>query len=69
MADPIVMERLKALAKERGVSLATVVREALEEKAKDYRPKPKSIGMFASTGEPTDIASTMATERVPVEDR
>ena len=68
MADPIVMERLKALAKERGVSLATVVREALEEKAKDYRPWPKSIGMFDS-GEPTDVASTLATERVPVEDR
>ena len=68
MADPIVMERLKGLAAERGVSLATVVREALEEKAREYRPKPTWIGMFSS-GEPTDDASTLATERVPVEDR
>jgi len=68
MADPIVMERLKALAKERGVSLATVVREALEEKVQDYRPKPTWIGMFDS-GEPSNIAGTLAVERVPVEDR
>ena len=68
MADAIVMNRLKALAKERGVSLATVVREALEDKAKEYRPKQTWIGMVAS-GEPSDIASTLAVERVPVEDR
>lgn len=68
MADPIVMDRLKALAKERGVSLAAVVREALEEKSREYRPKHTWIGMFDS-GEPSDIASTLAVERVPVEDR
>jgi Ribbon-helix-helix protein, copG family len=67
MADPIVMERLKALARERGVSLASVVREALEEKAKDYRPEHTWIGMFDS-GLP-GIADTLASERVPVEDR
>ena len=68
MADPIVMERLKALARERGVSLATVVREALKEKVKDYRPKPTFIGMFSSD-EWHDFASTVGSERVPVEDR
>jgi hypothetical protein len=68
MADAIVMEQLKALAKERGVSLAAVVREALEDKAKEYRPKQTWIGMFDS-GKPSDIASTLAVERVPVEDR
>jgi hypothetical protein len=67
MADPIVMERLKALAKERGVSLATVVREALEEKVQDYRPKSLSLGAFDS-GLP-GIADSMASDRVPVEDR
>lgn len=67
MADPITMDRLKALAKERGVSLATVVREALEDKAKEYRPRPLSLGMFDS-GKP-GIAHTLASERVPVEDR
>ena len=68
MADQGVMDRLKALAKERGVSLATVVREALEDKARDYRPKPTWIGMFESD-EPSDIAGTLAVDRVPVEDR
>ena len=67
MADPITMNRLKGLAAERGVSLATVVREALEEKAQGYRPKPLSLGMFDS-GLP-GIADTLASERVPVEDR
>jgi hypothetical protein len=68
MAEAIVMDRLKALAKERGVSLATVVREALEDKAKQYRPKPTWIGMFDS-GAPSDVAGTLGVERVPVEDR
>lgn len=68
MADAITMNKLKGLAEERGVSLATVVREALEEKARAFRPKPLSLGMFDS-GEESDIASTLATERVPVEDR
>ena len=67
MADAMGMSRLKALAKERGVSLATVVREALEDKAKEYRPKQTWIGMVDS-GLP-GIAETLAVERVPVEDR
>jgi hypothetical protein len=67
MADQVVMDRLKALAKDRGVSLATVVREALEQKAQEYRPKQTWVGMFDS-GLP-GIADTLATERVPVEDR
>jgi len=68
MADAITMNKLKGLAEERGVSLATVVREALEEKARAFRPKPLSLGMFDS-GDDSDIASTLASERVPVEDR
>ena len=68
MADAIPMNKPRGLAQERGVSLATVVREALEEKAAAYRPKPLSLGMFDS-GDDSDIASTLATERVPVEDR
>jgi hypothetical protein len=68
MADQVVMDRLKALAKQRGVSLATVVREALEDKAQEYRPRQTWIGMFDS-GAPSDIAGTLAIERVPVEDR
>jgi hypothetical protein len=67
MADTTTMNKLKGLAAERGVSLATVVREALEEKAKEYRPDPTWIGMFDS-GLP-GIADTLASERVPVQDR
>ncbi len=36
------------MAAERETSLASVIREALEEKAKSYRPKPRSLGMGAS---------------------
>jgi hypothetical protein len=62
MADPIVMERLKALAAERGVSVSALIREALEQKARAYRPKPR-LGIARSGG--GDIASTDATEAVP----
>jgi hypothetical protein len=63
MADQQTMDRLKALARDRGVSLAAIVREALEDKAKEYRPKPSSIGISASGR--SDIATTEAAERVP----
>jgi len=68
MTDPATMDKLKGLAAERGVSLATVVREALEEKTKEYRPAQTWIGMFDS-GEQSDVAGTLAVERVRVEDR
>ena len=41
-------QRLRALAAERRVSLAAIVREALEEKAAQYRPRPRSLGIGAS---------------------
>ncbi len=41
-------QRLRRIAAERGVSMATVIREALEEKANHHRPKPLSIGIFDS---------------------
>ncbi len=63
MADQQTLDRLRAVAKDRGVSFATIVREALEDKAKEYRPKPKSLGM-GSSGR-SDIPTTEATERVP----
>jgi predicted transcriptional regulator len=40
MADPIVMERLKALAAERGVSVSALIREALEQKARATEAVP-----------------------------
>ena len=63
MADQIVMERLKALAAERGVSLSILIREALEEKAGEYRPKPSFMGMLDSGS--TDTSTTIATDRLP----
>jgi Ribbon-helix-helix protein, copG family len=63
MADPETLDRLRALARDRGTSLAEVVREALDEKAREYRPKPTFIGIGRSGG--SDLARTTANERVP----
>jgi plasmid stability protein len=43
-----LLKRLRMRAAERGVSMATLVREALEDVATQDRPKPKSLGIFAS---------------------
>lgn len=43
-----LLKRLRVRAAERGISMAAVVREALEEKAVGSRPKPKSLGIIAS---------------------
>jgi metal-responsive CopG/Arc/MetJ family transcriptional regulator len=40
-----LLKRLRMLAAERGISMAAVIREALEEKSASYRPKPRSIGL------------------------
>ena len=45
VAPDDLIERLRREAVERGVSLATVIREALEEKAEGYRPRPRSLGL------------------------
>ena len=44
MADEATLERLRELAHERSVSLASLIREALEEKARSARPRPMSLG-------------------------
>jgi predicted transcriptional regulator len=51
---PELHKRLRVLAAERGVSMATLIREAVEEKAKNLRPKPQSIG--AGDSGRTDIS-------------
>ncbi|MBI2317697.1 MAG: CopG family transcriptional regulator [Chloroflexi bacterium] len=43
-----LLKGLKVLAAERGTSMAALVREALEEKVGEARPRPKSIGIAAS---------------------
>lgn len=63
MASEETMLKLKALARERHVSLGVVVREALEAKASEFRPPLTCIGIGNSGS--SNISSTEATERVP----
>ncbi|MPZ51220.1 MAG: ribbon-helix-helix protein, CopG family [Acidimicrobiia bacterium] len=63
MAEETTVERLKDLARTRGVSFAEVVREALAEKAGSYRPQPTSIGSGESS--PSGTARHEATKRQP----
>lgn len=41
-------DRLRRIAAERGVSMATIIREAIDEKVASVRPRPRSIGIGAS---------------------
>jgi len=43
--------RLRRIAADRGVSMATVIREAIDEKVASIHPHPRSIGIGES-GEP-----------------
>lgn len=42
--DEELLQQLRMLAARRGVSLATVIREALERTVKEERPRPTFIG-------------------------
>ncbi len=63
LADEGTLDRLKRLAAERGVPFSEVVREALEEKAGEYRPKPRSLG--AGQSRQSRTGTTSASKRVP----
>ena len=54
-------QQLRAIAAARGVSLAAIVREALEAKAAQERPRPRSLGRGASGSH--DTARRTAGER------
>jgi metal-responsive CopG/Arc/MetJ family transcriptional regulator len=43
-----LLKRLRLMAAERRTSIASLVREALEEKTRSYRPRPRSLGIGAS---------------------
>ena len=45
VAPEELLRRLRVVAAERGTSMAELIREALEEKVAQHRPKPKSIGI------------------------
>jgi hypothetical protein len=49
IADESTISRLKGLAADRGVPFSEVVREALEAKAAEYRPRPRSLGSGESS--------------------
>ena len=40
--------RLREMATERGTSMAELIREALEDKVANRRPRPRSLGLGAS---------------------
>ena len=46
--DDDVRRRLRRIAADRGVSMATIIREAIDEKVDRFAPKPRSIGVGAS---------------------
>ena len=54
-------DRLRRIAADRGVSMATVIREAIDEKVATFRPRPRSIGIGASGR--TDTARRSVEER------
>lgn len=56
-----LLDGLRLMAAERRTSMAALVREALEEKAKAYRPPPRSLGLGASGH--TDTARLTGDER------
>lgn len=63
MADPEVIDRLRALARQRGTSLAEVTREALEAKASEYQPAPTCFGIGDSGR--GDLSSVAGVGRTP----
>jgi predicted transcriptional regulator len=54
-------DRLRRIAADRGVSMATVIREAIDEKVATIQPRPRSIGIGASGR--TDTARRSGDER------
>ena len=61
MVPADLLEQLRRIAAERGTSVATLVREALEEKVRQRRPRPRSLGIGASGS--GDTARRTADER------
>ena len=59
--DEAVRRRLRRLAAERGVSMATLIREAIDEKVEKLAPRPRSLGIGASGM--TDTARRTADDR------
>ncbi len=50
-------DRLRLMAAERGVCMAAIIREAIDEKVDRSRPRPQSIGVGASGTTDTALQS------------
>jgi hypothetical protein len=61
MADEVTLERLRSAAADRGVSIAEIIREAIDEKLAGYQPRPRSGG--AGTSGHSDTARRAGDER------
>ncbi len=61
MLPPDLLKRLRRVAAEREMSVAALVREALEEKVSEHRPRPRSLGIGSSGF--SDTARRTAQER------
>ncbi len=48
MLPPDLLKQLRRIAAEREMSVAALVREALEEKVSEHRPRPRSLGIGSS---------------------
>ena len=46
--DPETRRRLRRIAADRGISMAAVIREAIDEAVERHAPKPRSLGVAAS---------------------
>jgi len=56
MADEDLLDRLQRIAQQEGVSLAEVIREGLELRARQRRRLPRSFGVGAASEPPYDMA-------------
>jgi hypothetical protein len=57
MADPELMDELRSIAKEEGISLGEVMRQGLEWRARTRRP-PSFLRRRNATAQPTDDAAS-----------
>jgi hypothetical protein len=56
MADDALLDQLRAIAREEGVSLAEVIRQGLEWRARTRRRVPSFVGAISSVDRPHDTA-------------
>jgi hypothetical protein len=64
LAPDDLLVQLRRLAAERGTSVASVIREALEEKVRSHRPLPYSLGI-GDSGRSDGARRTAEEEIVP----